>query len=55
MATPPSGSRSGDVYGRDPGLLELQQDPIAGRGLAFVVLLNGAAALLMLAAFAFGP
>jgi hypothetical protein len=34
--------------------MELQQDPIAGRGLAFLVLLNGAAALLMLSAFAFG-
>jgi hypothetical protein len=34
--------------------MELQQDPIAGRGLLFLVLLNGGAALLMLAAFAFG-
>lgn len=54
MATPPSGSRPADTFRRDPGLMELQQDPIAGRALAFLVLLNGAAALLMLAAFAFG-
>jgi hypothetical protein len=34
--------------------MELQQDPIAGRGLLLLVLMNGMAALLMLSAFAFG-
>ena len=54
MATPPSGSRPADPHRRDQGAVELQQDPIAGRGLLFLVLLNGAGALLMLSAFAFG-
>jgi zinc transporter ZupT len=54
MATPPSGSRSSDTYQRDAGIIGVQQDPIAGRALGFLVLLNGAAALLMLSAFAFG-
>jgi hypothetical protein len=54
MATPPPGSRTQDVYRRDTTFIEVQQDPIAGRALGFLVLLNGAAALLMLSAFAFG-
>jgi hypothetical protein len=54
MTTPPSGSRQREAFDIDPGYLEPQQDRIAGRALAFLVTLNGAAALIMLSAFAFG-
>lgn len=54
MTTQRSGSRQREPYDLDPGYLEPQQDRIAGRALAFLVMLNGASALIMLAAFAFG-
>ena len=54
MTTPRSGSRSREPYDIDPGFFDAQQDRIAGRALSFLIFLNGAAALLMLAAFAFG-
>ena len=54
MTTPRSGSRQRDALEIDPGFFDAQQDRIASRGLAFLVALNGVAALLMLAAFAFG-
>jgi hypothetical protein len=53
MSMPPSGSRPADVSRPDPVLIEGQQDRF-GRALGYLVLLNGAAALLMLAAFALG-
>ena len=54
MTTPKSGSRPREAFEIDPGFFDAQQDRIAGRALSFLVFLNGAAALLMLAAFAFG-
>jgi hypothetical protein len=54
MAMPPSGSRPADVSGPAPVLIDGQQDRYAGRALGYLVLLNGAAALLMLSAFALG-
>lgn len=54
MTTPPSGSRPIDVSRPDLGFIERQQDRYAGRAIAYLTLLNGAAALLMLAAFALG-
>jgi len=54
MTTPRSGSRSREPLDLDPGYFQPQQDSIAGRALSFLVLLNGASALIMLAAFAFG-
>jgi hypothetical protein len=54
MTTPPSGSRPAKASQLDPVVIDRQQDQYAGRALGYLVLLNGAAALLMLAAFAFG-
>jgi len=54
MAMPPSGSRPADVSRPAPVLIDGQQDRYAGRALGYLVLLNGGAALLMLAAFALG-
>jgi hypothetical protein len=52
MTTPPSGSQSVDIYRIDPSLIERQQDRYAGRALGYLILLNGTAAILMMAAFA---
>lgn len=54
MAMPPSSSRPVDVSRPDPVVIDGQQDRYAGRALGYLVLLNGAAALLLLAAFALG-
>src|SRR5215210_5698736 len=52
MTTPPSGSQSVNIYRIDPSLIERQQDRYAGRALGYLILLNGTAAILMMAAFA---
>jgi threonine/homoserine/homoserine lactone efflux protein len=36
------------------GFVDRQQDRVAGRGLAYLILLNGVAAIVMMAAFVFG-
>lgn len=54
MTTSKSGSRQREAFEIDPGFFDAQQDRLASRGLDFLILLNGIAALVMLAAFAFG-
>jgi len=54
MAMPPSGSRPADVSRPSPGVIDRQQDRYAGRALGYLVLLNGAAALLVAAMLVFG-
>ncbi len=54
MTTVPPGSRPDKVSRPDPVLVEGQHYSYAASALSYIVLLNGAAALLMLSAFAFG-
>ncbi|MGB3022282.1 MAG: hypothetical protein WBB50_09185 [Methyloceanibacter sp.] len=54
MTTGPRDSREMERRHADRGFIEAQHDRIAGRGLAYLILLNGIAALIMVAAFVFG-
>lgn len=54
MTTEPRHSDEMERRRAGRGFIEAQQDRIAGRGLAYLILLNGSAALIMVAAFVFG-
>jgi len=54
MTTGPRQSKPTERSQPNPGFIEAHQDRIAGRGLAYLILLNGIAAIVMVAAFVFG-
>lgn len=54
MTTGPRESERIERHRIERGLAETQQDRIAGRGLGYLILLNGVAALIMVGAFVYG-